>query len=83
MARTAQISKQSIINLRHKGQSMRNISRTLKVSSSAVTKTIRCYDETVPHENRHRKGRPRVTSAADDTFIRVNSSPKMIFTEFM
>ena len=41
MARTAQISKekwQSIITLRHEGQSMRNISRTLKVSSSAVAK---------------------------------------------
>ena len=30
------------------------------------------YDETVSHEDRHRKGRPRVTSAAaEDKFIRV------------
>ena len=39
MARTAQISKEkphSIIHLRHEGQSIQNISRTLKVSSSAV-----------------------------------------------
>jgi hypothetical protein len=36
----------------------------LKVSSSAVTKTIKPYDETDSHEDRHRKGRPRVTSAA-------------------
>ena len=32
--------------------------------SSAVAKNIKCYDETGYHETRHRKGRPRVTSAA-------------------
>ena len=49
MSRTAQISKEklkSIITLRHDGQSMQKISRTLKVSSSAVAKT-KLYDETV------------------------------------
>ena len=64
MSRTAQISKekrQSIITLRHEGQSIRNILRTLKVSSSVVAKTINRYDETVSCEDRHRKGRPRVT----------------------
>jgi transposase len=66
MARTAQISKekQSIITLKHEGQSIRTISRTLKVSSSAVAKTIKRYDETGSYEDRHRNGRPRVTSAA-------------------
>ena len=84
MARTAQISKekrQFIVTLRHEGQSMQNISRTLK-----VTKTIKSYDETVSHENRHRKGRPRVTSAAEDKFIPVtslrNCNPNKFFTEF-
>ena len=60
MARTAQISKekqQSIITLRHEGQSIW-ISRTLKVSSSAVTKFIKHYDETDFHKDRHRKGTP-------------------------
>ena len=47
----------------------------MKVSSSAVTITIKCYDETGSHEDRHRKGTPRVTSAAEATFIGVNSSP--------
>jgi hypothetical protein len=51
---------------------MGNISSTLKVSSSAVAKTIRHYDDTVSYEDRHRKGRPRVTSVAEDQFIRVN-----------
>ena len=76
MARTAQISKekqQSIISLRHEGRLIWNISRTLKVSSSAVVKTIKRYDETASHEDRHRKGRPRVTSSAEDKFIRVTS----------
>ena len=52
----------------------RKMSRTLKVSSSAVAKTLKRYDETGAHEDRHRKGRPRVNSAAEDKFIRVNSS---------
>jgi hypothetical protein len=45
IARTAQIGKdtrQSIITFRHEGQSIWKISRTLKVSSSAVAKTINC-----------------------------------------
>jgi transposase len=60
MARTAQISKekqQSIIIL-NEGWSIRNISRTLNVSSSAVAKIIKRYDETGSHEDRHRKGTP-------------------------
>jgi transposase len=60
--------KQSIITLRH-GQSIRKISRTSKVSSSAVAITIKHYDETGSHEDLHRKGRPRFTSAAEDKFI--------------
>ena len=76
MARTAQIRKekrQSIITLRHEGQSIWNISITLKVSSSTVAKTIKHYDETGSDEDRHMNGRPRVTSAAEDKFIRVTS----------
>ena len=72
---------QSIITLRHEGQSVRTISRTFKVSSSAVAKTIKRYEETGSHEDRHRKGRRRVTSAAEDKFIRVTSlrlQPKYI-----
>ena len=75
MARTAQINKekqQSIIIL-PEGQSMWKLSRTLKVSSCAVAKTIKRYDETGSHEDRHRKGTPRVTSAAEDKFIRFTS----------
>jgi transposase len=62
------------------------MSRTFKVPSSAVTKTIKSYDETGSHEDLHRKGRPRVTSAAEDKFIRVNCTsdcnPNTCFTEF-
>ena len=62
MARTAQISKEkqhSIITLRHEGQSIQNI------SSSSVAKTIKRYEEIGSHEDRHRKGSLRVTSAAE------------------
>jgi transposase len=89
MARTAQISKekrQFIITLRHEGQSIWRMSRTLKVSSSAVKQTIKRYDETCSHEDCHSKGRPRATSAAEDKLIRVNSlrncRPNKYFTEF-
>ena len=57
------------ITLRHEGQSIRNILRTVKVYSNAVAKTIKRYDETGSDEDRHRRGRPRVTSAAEDKFI--------------
>ena len=56
---------QYIIILRHQGQSIQKMSRTFNVSSSAVSKTIKLYDETGFHEDHHRKGRPRVTSAAE------------------
>ena len=49
MERTAQISKekqQFIITLRRESQSIWKMSRTFKVSSSAVAKTIKRYDET-------------------------------------
>jgi hypothetical protein len=56
----------------------------LKVSSRAVAKTIKCYDETGSHEDRHRKLIPRV--AAEDQFIKVtslrNCSHNKSFTEF-
>jgi transposase len=52
MARTAQISKE-----KQHGQSIWKMSKTVKVSSSAFTKTIKCYDEAGSHEDRHRKRR--------------------------
>jgi transposase-like protein len=76
MARTAQISKekrQSIITLRHEGQSLWKISRTFKVSS-AVAKTIKRYRETGSHKDRHRTGRPRVTYAAKDKIVKLAAS---------
>jgi transposase len=61
------------------------MSRTLKVSSSAVAKTIERYDETGSHEDCHRKGTSRVTSVAEDKFISFtslrNCSPNKCFTE--
>jgi transposase len=66
--------------LRHEGQSIQIISRTLKVFSSAVTKTIKRYDETGSHEDHHRKGRSRVTSAAENKFINFLVTGGSIFT---
>uniref|UniRef100_A0A3B4CHW9 Transposase Tc1-like domain-containing protein n=1 Tax=Pygocentrus nattereri TaxID=42514 RepID=A0A3B4CHW9_PYGNA len=76
MARKKQLSKEkrvAIITLRNEGQSVQKIGKTLKVSPSAVAKTIKRYKETGSHEDHPRKGRPRVTSAAEDKFIRVTS----------
>ena len=72
MARTNQLSKEkrvAIITLTNEGQSVRKIAKTFNVSPSAVKR----YNETVSHEDRPRKERPRVTSAAEDKFIRVTS----------
>ena len=85
MARTALISKekqQSIIALRHEDESIRKISRTLKVSSSDVAKTIKRYDETGSLEDRQRNGRRRVTYVAEDKFSLRNCSLNKCFTEF-
>ncbi|KPP67903.1 hypothetical protein Z043_113457, partial [Scleropages formosus] len=51
------------------GQTIWKFSRT----SSAVAKTIKRYDEAGSHEDHHRNGSPRVTSAAEDKFITVTS----------
>jgi hypothetical protein len=46
------------------------MSRSLKVSSSVIAKTTMHYDETGSHEDRYKKGRPRVTTAAEDKFMK-------------
>ncbi|CAJ0946379.1 unnamed protein product [Ranitomeya imitator] len=43
------------------------------MSPSAVAKTIKRYKEPGSHEDRPRKGRPRVTSASENKFIRFTS----------
>ena len=50
------------------------MSITLIVSSSDVAKTIKLYDETGSHEDRHRKGRPGDTSAAEDNSLELPAS---------
>ena len=69
-----QEKRQSIITLRHNSQSIWKSSRTLKVSSTEVAKPIKRYDETGSHEDHHRKDRPRVTSAADDSSLELPAS---------
>jgi hypothetical protein len=66
MAGTAQISKgkRQSITFRHEGQSIK-MSKTLKVSSSAVAKPSSAMMK-LAHEDRNRKGRTRVTSAAEN-----------------
>ena len=64
---------QYIIIVRHEDQSVWKVSRTLSVSSSASTKTIKCYDETAFHVDRPMKGKPRITSAEEDKFISITS----------
>ena len=57
-----------------------------KCPNGAVSKTIKLYGETGSHMDRHRKGRHRFTSGAEDKFIRVtrlrNCSPNKCFIEF-
>jgi hypothetical protein len=53
---------------------MRNITRTLKDSSSAIAKTIKRYDETGYNEERHRKGRLRFTFAEEKSSLELPAS---------
>jgi hypothetical protein len=74
MERAAQISKekqQSIIILTPTDQSTGKMSSFFKCSSK--NRYDKRYDETSSHEDRHRKVRHRVMSAAEDKFIRVTS----------
>ncbi|XP_065327633.1 adenylate kinase 2, mitochondrial-like [Pelmatolapia mariae] len=50
-----------------------------RICGSAVAKTIKIYDETGSHEDRPKKGRPRVISASEDKFVRIISlrNPKL------
>ncbi|CAJ0964314.1 unnamed protein product [Ranitomeya imitator] len=48
------------------------ISSSIDIDNT-VAKTIKRYKETGSHEDRPRKGRPRVTSASEDKFIQVTS----------
>jgi hypothetical protein len=41
--------------------------QSLKVSSSVVAKIFKQCDETGSHDDRHRKGKCRVTSAGEDS----------------
>ena len=75
-------NKQRETTVHHYFKTWRSIWKKRKTFSSAVAKTIKCCDETVSHEDRHRKGRPRVTSAAEDKFIELhirNCSPSKCF----
>jgi hypothetical protein len=65
VARTAQTSKENGMKVSQSGN--------FKNFKSAGARPIKRYDETGFHEQRHIKGRPRVTSAAEDKFIRVKS----------
>ena len=57
------------------------MARTAQISNEKK-KNIKRYDETFSHEDSHRKGRPRVTSDAEDKFIGVtnlrNCSPNTV-----
>ena len=70
-------SKKQIKTTIHYFQTWRSVNpehfKNLKKKVNTVAKTIMRYDETGSHEDRHRKERPRVTSAAVDKFTRFTS----------
>ncbi|MDF4304952.1 helix-turn-helix domain-containing protein, partial [Vibrio parahaemolyticus] len=76
MARKPQLSKEKRIEiqvLKKEGYSTRQIAQKVKVSQSGVAKALKRYEETGSHEDRFCSGRSRVTSKAEDKFIRVTS----------
>lgn len=68
-----------IIQHSNDGQSVRNISRLLKISKSTVHSVIQRYVMSGTTVNQPRTGRPRATSATNDNLIRllVKKNPKV------
>ena len=62
------------------------MSRNLKVSSSAIAKTIKRNDETGSREDCHGKLRHIITAAAEDNSLELKATsdcnPNKCFTEF-
>ena len=66
-------NKQRVPTIHHCFKTWRSVNpENFKNFESAVAKTINHYDEAGFYEDCHRKGRSRVTSAAEDKFIIVN-----------
>lgn len=61
--------KQTILKLREEGKSIRAIAQTLGIASTTIWNIMKKKETTGVLSNRHRTGRPRVTTAVDDRNI--------------
>lgn len=68
-----------VVELANDGESIRNISRQLKIAKSTVHNIIKKFAEIGSTANLPRTGRPKVTSVTDDNMIRhmVKKNPKV------
>ena len=74
MARNVGISsetRQSILDLRNEGYSMRKIAKKLKISYNAVYYSLNRTAQTGPNQNIKRSGRPQCTTEQEDKYISV------------
>lgn len=70
--------KEAIVKLREDGKSIRAIAKELSIASTTIWNVLKKKETTGVLSNRHRTGRPRKTTAADDRNIvrAVKKDPK-------
>ena len=61
--------KQTILHLHGMGLSGRKIAENLSISRSTIQKFLQRYNDVGDLENKHRSGRPKITSARSDTLL--------------
>lgn len=75
--------KQTILKLREEGKSIRAIAKTLGIATTTIWNVLKKKETTGVLSNKHRTGRPRVTTAVDDRNIvrAVKKNPKTTVTD--
>lgn len=75
--------KQTILKLNEEGKSIRAIAQTLGIATTTIWNVLKKKKTTGVLSNKHRTGRPRVTTAIDDRNIvrAVKKNPKTTVTD--
>ena len=73
MARLNQIQRERAIGMLQANMTVRQVAGILRCTKSTIYALIRRYEATCNTADRHRTGRPRVTTPAEDRYVRVTT----------
>ena len=62
-------TRSAIVTLRKEGHTIREIAKKVKIPQSTVGYTLKRFDQTGGNSSRKRRGRPKVTTRAEDKYI--------------